>query len=192
MNNNAIITLEEGCAVTIVRGGVKVAFNANGGIKVYGNTPVTLHPPANGEPQIGDVMADGTVYAGISPATDEALYVAAQDAPATMKWKAAMKYAADLDANGHKDWRLPSKAEMDLLYRNKDAGALKGTFKDKVSGFGLALWYWSCTEHASNSSGAWGQCFTDGGGAWDNSKGLPVLSVRCVRAEPRPAAGACR
>ena len=185
MNNNAIITLEEGCAVTIVRGGVKVAFNANGGIKVYGNTPVTLHPPANGEPQIGDVMADRTVYAGISPATDEALYVAAQDAPATMKWKAAMKYAADLDANGHRDWRLPSKAEMDLLYRNKDAGALKGTFKDKVNGSGYARWYWSCAEHRANPSYVYGVDFTDGRGGWVRKDGDSVSS-RVVRAEPRP------
>src|SRR5262249_38985807 len=58
--------------------------------------------------RIGDVMEDGTKYAGISPDTGKPMFVTPSDAPLTMKWKEAMDYAAKLDAHGRKDWRLPS------------------------------------------------------------------------------------
>src|SRR5260221_12315655 len=68
----------------------------------------------------GDRMPDGTIFAGISPDTGEAIYAMASDAPLTMKWKAAMEYAAKLDAHGHQDWRVPPQEEVNTLY-NKHA-----------------------------------------------------------------------
>jgi hypothetical protein len=70
---------------------------------------------------IGTVMPDGTVYAGISPDTGRPMYAAPKDAPLTMTFGQAANYAANLDAHGRKDWRVPSKAELNVLSQNRAA-----------------------------------------------------------------------
>ena len=60
------------------------------------------------EIQIGTVMPDGTVYAGVSPESGKAMFTTAADAPATCTFDEAQEYAAKLDANGHLDWRVPT------------------------------------------------------------------------------------
>src|SRR5262249_39406190 len=102
----------------------------------------------------GDRMEDGTIYAGISPDTGRAMETTPDDGPLTMKWKRAMDYAADLKAHGREDWRLPTKAELNVLWENRDKGALTGTFN--VTGSHPAGWYWSSTE---DDYGAWDQRF---------------------------------
>ncbi len=136
----------------------------------------------SGLPSIGATMPDGTVFAGISPDTGRNMFVTPKDASGVLKWKAAMKYAADLDANGHKDWRLPTEAELDVLYQNRDKGALKGTFN--VHGSGPSGRYWSSAESPEGPHSAWMERFSDGFRYWylkDND-----ASVRPVRLEPRP------
>jgi hypothetical protein len=126
-------------------------------------------------PEPGDVMPDGTIYAGISPDTRKPFYVAATDAPANpdfiMAFNKASACAEKLTAHGYDDWRLPTKAELDLLFRNREKGALKGTFN--LTGSEDAGWYWSSTR--GPSGGAWGQRFSDG---IQDDYGT---SVRCVR-----------
>src|SRR5262249_13943526 len=63
--------------------------------------------------QIGDVMEDGTKYAGISPDTSKPMFVTPDDAPLTMKWKEAKDYAANLGM------RLPTKGELNVLFNNR-------------------------------------------------------------------------
>jgi len=135
---------------------------------------------ANATPEIGDKMEDGTIYAGVSPDTGEAMYVTPADASGTLKWKQAMQYAADLDANGHKDWKLPTKAELNVLFKNCA----------KIDGFNEgasypACWYWSSTQSRDFMGGAWMQRFSSDGNQVCYSKGL-VASVRPVRSELRP------
>ena len=132
--------------------------------------------------EIGDRMADGTIFAGISPDSGRNMFVTPKDASGVLKWKAAMKYAADLDANGHKDWRLPTNAELDALCLNRDRGALKGTFD--TSGSYPSGWYWSATEDAGNPDYVWMERFSGGNRFWQRKEG--VASVRPVRSEPRP------
>ncbi|MDR2178642.1 MAG: DUF1566 domain-containing protein, partial [Treponema sp.] len=57
----------------------------------------------------------------------------------------------DLEIGGYKDWFLPSKAELNLMYRNL---ALKnlGSFKNE--------WYWSSSQ--ADNDYAWRQNFEDG------------------------------
>ena len=43
------------------------------------------------------------------------------DAPGTSSWTAGMKYCGDLDAYGHKDWRMPTNAELNVLFQNRAA-----------------------------------------------------------------------
>jgi len=187
MNNIAIITLEKGSTVTVVRGGVKVAFNANVGINVYGNVPVTVHPPANdrtattknAEPLPGDKMEDGTIFAGVSPDTGEYLFAMWKDAPRPLEWDLAKNHVEHLNINGHEDWRLPTKAELNVLFNNR---ANIGNFNESDDNF--AGWYWSSEKHPNPSFGAWAQGFSDGAIVGDKRKRI-VASVRPVRSEPR-------
>jgi hypothetical protein len=94
------------------------------------------------------------------------------DAALTYTFNEAKKYAANLDAQGHRDWRVPTKAELDVLFNNR---ASIGGFN--VSGRGLAGWYWSSTE--DYNGGAWGQRFSDAGQGWGGKNG--DSSLRCVR-----------
>ena len=128
----------------------------------------------------GETMPDGTIFAGISPDTQQPMYTTPADAPMTMTWSDAMNYASRLDAHGHQDWRLPTKAELNVLWENRDKGGLKGTFSE--TGSVPAGWYWSSTENHEYSH-AWDQRFSDGFQSWDYK--FFDSSLRCVR-ESRP------
>jgi len=101
-----------------VSGKTRVVFNANGGVVLYRNgkivytdgNNVETEPVADNfpdlhinnrldanrttatEPEIGDRMADGTIYAGTSPDTNKPMYVTPEDVPLTMEWKQAMEH----------------------------------------------------------------------------------------------------
>ena len=55
------------------------------------------------------LMPDGTKYAGISPETNKLMFTTEADAPIPYSWTTGIKYRADLDASGHKDWRMRQK-----------------------------------------------------------------------------------
>ena len=141
---------------------------------VTGEVAQAKLPPAtdSAEPKIGDKMLDGTVFAGISPDTNKPMYVTPAEASLTMTFNDAQKYAAQLDAHGHQDWHVPTKAELNVLFNNR---AAIGGFN--VTGSDPAGWYWSASP--DDTWGAWGQRFSDGHQFNDN-KGSHS-SVRCVR-----------
>jgi hypothetical protein len=74
-----------------------------------------------------------------------------------------------LNIGGYRDWFLPSKDELNLMYTNLKARGLGG-FSDS--------WYWSSSEHSS--SHAWSQYFSTGSQS-SFGKNL-TASVRAVRA----------
>ena len=80
-----------------------------------------------------------------------------------MNWDEAMKACADL---GDGSWRLPTKDELNTLYK----------YKEKIGGFGDHL-YWSSAE--LDLYNAWGQGF-DASGQANGSKGNAHY-VRAVR-----------
>lgn len=171
----------EGYPDVCVKGqGVRVEVHPNGIIDVYGEARVQFHHGADpasapvAEPQVGDAMPDGTVYAGISPDSGRPMYAAAADAPLTMKWKEAMEYAAALDAQGHKDWRVPTGGELDALFNNR---AAIGGFNE--TGSHPAGWYWSSTEDRYDADSAWDQRFSDGNRDWHRKS--HESSLRLVR-----------
>jgi len=129
---------------------------------------------AKSAPEIGDELEDGTVYAGISPDTGEKMYATAADAPGTYTFNEAAKYAKNLDANGHHDFRAPSKSELNVLWENRNKGKLKGTFNE--TGSYPAGWYWSSSPTYDYLG--WAQRFRDGYqyDGRDNDS-----SLRCVR-----------
>jgi hypothetical protein len=132
--------------------------------------------------KIGDKMPDGTIYAGISPDTKEPMYAAPADAPLTMKFNEARRYAAGLDACGHKDWRVPTMAELQVLFNNR--AAIKG-FKEDHDFLSGENWYWASNSEKTMTTVAWSQFFGEGS-QFPNLKDCD-LSVRLVRtAAPAP------
>jgi len=96
-----------------------------------------------------------------------------------MTFKDSNHYPQFLEALGHKDWRLPTRAELTNLFNNR---AEIGGFTTKPDS-GYARWYWSCTVRRNDPSDAWVVDFKAGHGFWDRKDKLSVSS-RVVRAEP--------
>ena len=74
--------------------------------------------------------------------------------------------------NTSKDWCVPSKDELNILYENKTT---IGNFTINLS---VYRYYWSSSDYSSNF--AWSQIFSDGNQR-DNYKDGTSGRVRCVR-----------
>jgi hypothetical protein len=172
------ISFKENTDLTVNANGVSVEMHIDGSVLVYSNGPVKVLPLANDysttastAPKPGDKMPDGTIYAGVSPDTNKPMYATPADAPLTMTFNEAQEYAAKLYAHGHKDWRVPTKAELNVLFNSRA----------KIGGFDLtgsdrAGWYCSI---APRSGRRWSKLFKDGYQNYD-SENHPT-SLRCVR-----------
>ena len=183
MNGSALreISLGDDFGEVVVKAnGARVQFHSDGTVETLVN-PVL---PTVGQSEPGDEMPDGTIYAGVSPDSGEAMYVTPGDAPQRMTFNDAAAYAASLDAHGHKDWCWPTKGELLEIYKNRNEGALKGTFNE-TTGSGDARWYWSCSELRKNPSGVYVVSLSDGAAVW-NLKDHSSLSLRPLRTEPNP------
>jgi len=128
-------------------------------------------------PKVGDVMKDGTIFAGISPDTHKAMYATPADAPRVYNFYEADEYANNLCAHGHRDWRVPTADELNTLYENRNEGALKGTLNE--TGLFPAGWYWSSSPSHHLHNGAWAQRFSNGD--QDTNYEDHDSSLRCVR-----------
>ncbi len=91
---------------------------------------------------IGDVMEDGTVYAGFSPERNAYMFVPTEGSPALVSFNQAAQYVRECSAHGYTDWQLPTREELKIFIINKEAGALKGTFNARS--------YWSSTADEHN------------------------------------------
>jgi Protein of unknown function (DUF1566) len=126
-------------------------------------------------PKIGDLMPDDTVYAGISPDTNKPMYATPADAKLTYTFNAAAEFAKEKSYQkvyGHGDWRVPTKAELNVLFNNRAAIGgfnVSGTFTDG--------WYWPSDPDGAT---AWGQRFSDGSQFYNVGK-ENRLSLRLVR-----------
>jgi hypothetical protein len=104
---------------------------------------------------IGATMPDGTIYAGVSPDTGKPIYATPKDAPLTCTFGLAAEYASKLDAHGRQDWRLPTRAELNVFFQNR---AAIGGFD--TTGSSPAGWYWSSSRDSRAFS--WAQRLSDG------------------------------
>jgi hypothetical protein len=102
------------------------------------------------------------------------LYTTASDIPGRHSWQSAGDYCANLHAFGHQDWRVPSKTELNVLFKNRVA---IGEFD--VSGRFPMSWYWSSLENPVAGKVAWAQRFSDGFQSWAGNGA--EWSLRCVR-----------
>jgi hypothetical protein len=159
--------------------------------------------------EVGDKMQDGSIFAGISPDTGKQMFAMPADAGLSITFYAAAQHAQKLNSVntlamtfneaaqcaknlnilkylGHDDWRVPTKAELNVLFENREKGALKGTFK--LTGSDPSGWYWSGTPFDDSNYAykpfddhyAYCQRFSDGLQHVILNRDLDA-SVRCVR-----------
>lgn len=104
-------------------------------------------------PQFSQYLAgEGGVFAGVMRGENgqpDYLLIVYQEQSAAAPWQQKMDWAKGLEADGHKDFRLPTRREMRVLYANA-----KDLFKEE--------WYWTSEQHASNPDFAWVQHFDNG------------------------------
>ena len=118
--------------------------------------------------QIGDEYGGGKI-AWLDPTGQHGLIAAKADCPGPyFTWQGAKKACQNYKANGYRDWRLPSKNELNKLYRAKST----------VGGFFTDVGYWSSTENGALN--AWYQYFNDGFQVGDHK--YDINRVRAVRA----------
>ena len=85
-------------------------------------------------------------------------------------WYKAVDVAKDYRGGGYDDWYLPSRDELNFIYRNLiNPGLLRNLQGEK--------WHWSSYQHSSTNS--WAQRFSDG--YMDNFNKSLGASVRAVR-----------
>jgi TolB-like protein len=89
----------------------------------------------------------------------------------------AAQLCVSLDFDGYKDWFLPSKDELDLMYKNLKQKGLGG-FKTVQDSTNYTHWYWSSSQ--TRTGNTWFQRFSDGGQESGNKS--YTNSVRAVRA----------
>src|SRR5881227_3205499 len=111
----------------------------------------------------GDWMEDGTIYAGISPDTHQPMYTTPKDERVNFflgrrepklifTFSEALKHASKLKFCGHKDWRVPTKNELNELFNNR---AAIGGFCE-IDHFDYGPYYWDrLTMNAPPLPDAW-------------------------------------
>jgi hypothetical protein len=102
-------------------------------------------------------------------APDNVLEVAPASKEFRAEWNEAMRRCGDMTVNGVGGWRLPSKDELDAMYRElKMMG--RGGFRDE--------WYWSSFSYSD--AFACNQCFRNGE-QYDLGTKRFAIHVRAVR-----------
>lgn len=88
-----------------------------------------------------------------------------------MSWRGAMSWANKLDYGGYRDWRLPTKDELEAFAKR---GGKRPSDYFNGTGFnmGHAYWYWSSTTNASGTDGAWLVDLSDGYVSLDRKGGI--------------------
>ena len=99
--------------------------------------------------------------------------------PPFLSFNEALKYTKELNAHGHRDWRVPTAAELNVFFNNRSAiGEFnEAAFKNPPTGIGpqrTKLW----------ANGVWVQRFNDGLKTIDPTDKVGVVSVRPIRHDP--------
>lgn len=139
------------------------------------------------QPEIGDKMPDGSVFAGLTAGGCQEIYAMPADLDVAMTFNNAASCVQKLNADkalGHDDWQLPSLENLQILQKNQDVGALTGTFNQKKgSFFGLdcPYLYWSSTRDLCRREGTWAVRFSNGNESSVYNDDIFRLSCRPVR-----------
>ncbi len=100
--------------------------------------------------KIGERYGGGIIFY-VDATGQRGLIAAESDLPGgdIYTWEAAKKACRELVKNGHSDWRLPTKEELNKLYKKRSV----------VGGFAGYV-YWSSSEDGAGN--AWSQAFSSG------------------------------
>ncbi len=129
-----------------------------------GATTASVAGTQSDTPEIGDIMPDGSIYAGVSPDTGKGMFAMPADTGSKMDFDQADEHTAAFNKDnplGHDDWRIPSKDELRVLFDNQKKGALSGTFNLTSGAADMAGMYWSSTQ-GSSAINAWSIRFNHG------------------------------
>jgi len=120
--------------------------------------------------QMEGINFEGGIIVAIDEESKEGLIAASEDqlGGEGVTWQEAKDVVDFLEIDGYDDWRLPTKKELMLLYKNLKAKDY-GDFQDES--------YWSTSKSGYNN--AWGVSFSSGR-SYDFDK-LSKHSVRAVR-----------
>ena len=69
------------------------------------------------------------------------LIISPRETEIKLDWESAMEYCANLNVNGHNDWRLPTNFELKFLIKKYPHNFTEGD-------------YWTSNERSYNSPGA--------------------------------------
>ena len=78
------------------------------------------------------------------------LEIAPKSTEKYLSWDDAVEYCKNLVVDGKTGWRLPTKTELNQMYKNKDSMSFGEEFDP--------TWYCSASEQAATD--AWCQCFS--------------------------------
>lgn len=147
--DNAQLTLAPEEQAVIVRGGITVQFNGDGGVTVLRNG-VTVYPlPAKltqeflASAKQGQVLPDGSVHIKLEDGSHWAVatnvatsreYGWGNNLGPVGKWMAEKN---QYRVHGHEDWQMPNRAVGKALYDARNEGELKALFAS-VRGLWLA------------------------------------------------------
>ena len=140
--------------------------------------PQALTPPAPGDYWPGQ----GGIYVGVArgePGQPPYHLILAEAAPETkFNWQAGLDFAKTIEADGHKDFSVPTRYESALLYAN---------VSDKIDN---RYWYWTGTQYSEYL--AYGQYFDNGFQSYFNKKyeGRCRFVRRLILQSLNPLAGA--
>jgi hypothetical protein len=122
--------------------------------------------PNIGQPWPGQGGINAGLRRGLDGGPDYFLIVH-PDARAAGKWDDAVAWAKGLEADGHRDFALPLRADQSLMFSN-----VPELFEKE--------WYWSGEQDASDPASAWCQSFSYGGQSRDWKK-HDITRARAVR-----------
>ena len=123
---------------------------------------------------IGDTHQGGIVF--YLDGNGVGLIVAPSNQSSSASWSRAVNLCNNLTLGGYSDWYLPSKDELNQMYKNIGQGNALGL--GNVGGFASSS-YWSSTEYGNYD--AWKQHFGTGN-QFNSSKNYHTSNVRAVRA----------
>ena len=84
-------------------------------------------------------------------------------------WRKAMDYAKELRLGDFDDWRVPTKEELEEIYKIKDACGIEPG----------GSWFWSSSTYVNDTYYAWYVSFDYGDVSYDDK--ADYSDVRCVR-----------
>ncbi len=115
---------------------------------------------------IGDKAHGGIVFC-VSQDGEHGLVAAETDQSTGANWEAAIKICSELDLNGFKDWFLPSKDLLNLMWKHLHKFRCPSTAPDDVPcpyalGDFAAMHYWSSSSVENSGGKVYKQSFHDG------------------------------